>query len=261
MNSATTISGARRGERGFTLIELLVSLTILGTILALLGGALRVMSKNWDANAERIDTLDMVSRAADILQRDTAGLQRVIALNGGTPYFVFTGTVHQLSFVTLEPPYPTASGPYFVDYSVAANGPARELVRARARYEHGMQTFPGATPANRVSLGLGNYEFRFAYASKRSGATQWQDTWPHNDQLPDMIRLQMIDMQRKQPVSAPVVVTVPADAELACLGDKAKVCSAKSGGALKKLAQSTSTAPAGNAAKANTSAGKDQTKK
>jgi general secretion pathway protein J len=218
------------------------------------------MSRNWDANAERIGTLDMVSRAADILQRDTAGLQRVIALNAGTPNFVFAGSVHQLSFVTLEPPYPTASGPYFVDYSVAANGPARELIRARVRYEKGMQIFPGATPANRVSLGLGDYEFRFAYASKRSGAPEWQDTWPHSDQLPDMIRLQMIDMRRRQPVSAPVVVSVPADAELACLGEKAKVCSAKSGGALKKLAQSTRTAPAGGAAKGDIPVDKDKYK-
>ena len=114
-------------EAGFTLIELLVSLTILGVILGLLGAGMRVLSQNSDAHAERIDTLDMLSRAADILTRDAAGLQRVVATVGTAPRFLFTGTPDHLSFVTLEPPYPSASGPYFISYSVG-----RQTVRRRS---------------------------------------------------------------------------------------------------------------------------------
>ena len=125
MNRAAPHTLDRKGERGFTLIELLVSLTILSMILGLLAGSLAVIAKNWDANTKRIDTLDMVSRAADILRRDVAGLQRVVS-SGRVPRFVFTGSADALAFVTFEPPYPSKAGAYFVSYSVRANGNSRE---------------------------------------------------------------------------------------------------------------------------------------
>jgi general secretion pathway protein J len=222
---------ARQG--GFTLVELLVSLTILGVILGLLAGGLRVIAKNLDRSAERIDTLDMVSRAADIFMRDTAGLQRVVAIDGDIPRFIFTGTADGLSFVTLEPPYPTVAGPYFVRYSVIANGPHAELVRARAPYQHRMLVFPGATLANRVSLLQGPYRYRFAYSDRTATRGRWLETWPFRNRLPELIRLQIIDPQRDAAIAPSIVAAIAADAELSCLVEKVRVCSPKTGGELK----------------------------
>ncbi len=231
---------AQAREGGFTLIELMVSLTILSVILGLLAGGLRVISKNWQANAKRIETLDMVSRAADILRRDASGLQRLIAVTRGSPRYLFTGTEDQLSFVTLEPPYPSAAGPYFVSYALAPNGPEVDLIRARAPYRQGMQSFPGATPANRVRLVEGPYRYHFAYADKSTGVGQWRNAWPYATRLPEMIRLQIVDARRNVPVAPPLVVAVRADAELSCLTQKSTVCSAKSGGQLKARGASAS---------------------
>jgi general secretion pathway protein J len=233
MISAVHQSRGTAREAGFTLIELLVSLTILAVILGLLASGLRVISKNWEANAERIETLDMVARASDILRRDAAGLQRIVAISGQVPRYVFTGTEASLSFVTLEPPYPSAAGPYFVDYSIARNGPDAELIRARARYQQGLEVFPGATPANRVRLVQGRFRYHFAYAEKSAGSGTWRNSWPYATRLPELIRLQIFDAQANAPVAPPLVVAVRADAELGCLAEKAKLCSAKSGGELK----------------------------
>ena len=232
MTNARPQPETRAREAGFTLIELLVSLTILGVILGLLGAGMRVLSQNSDAYADRIDTLDMISRAADILTRDAAGLQRVVATVGTVPRFLFTGAPDHLSFVTIEPPYPSSSGPYFISYSVGPNGPETELIRARAPYQDGMQTFPGATPANRVRLLQGPYRYQFTYAQKGAGARQWRNTWPFPTRIPDLIRLEIIDKRRDALISPPMIVAIAADAELSCLSEKAKVCSAKSGGDL-----------------------------
>src|SRR6185312_3889342 len=118
-------------ESGFTLIELLVSLTILTVVLGLLSSALRTLSQNWSVNAGRIERLEMVSRAFDIFERDVSGLQRLTTISNEKPRYIFTGTQNRLSFVTIEPPYPTTPGPYFVDYSIAPNGSTFDLVRAR----------------------------------------------------------------------------------------------------------------------------------
>jgi general secretion pathway protein J len=225
-------------EAGFTLIELLVSLTILAAILGLLAGGLGTISKNWLSSAERIETLDMVARAGDILRRDAAGMQRIVTMSGKTPRYIFTGTEARLSFVTLEPPYPSAAGPYFVEYAVARNGPDAELVRSRARYQHGLETFPGATPANRVPLVQGRYRYHFAYADRSTKAGTWLNTWTESTRLPELIRLQIFDVARDAPVAPPFVVALRADAELGCLADESRVCSPKTGGVLKAVAES-----------------------
>jgi len=243
--ASTTVlrDGVDPRQDGFTLIELLVSLAVLAAILGLLAGGLRVISQNWDANARRIETLDMISRAADILRRDAAGMQRLVAVGDrqAPPHYVFAGSVDHISFVTLEPPYPTASGPYFVNYSIASNGANIELVRARTIYRAGMQSFPGATPANRVALVQGPYRYAFSFAEKAEESSRWVSDWPSPTRLPDLIRLQVVDARTHAPVGPSVVVAIRADAELGCLANKSGACSANSRGALSEGASKSAT--------------------
>lgn len=219
-------------EDGFTLIELLVSLTILTAILAILSSSLTVLSQNWNANAQRIEQLEMVSRAFDIFERDVSGLQRLVNSTGQTPRFIFTGSEQRLSFVTLEPAYPTQPGPYFVNYSVQAKGSYAELIRARAPYEAKMLTFPGATPANSVPLLQGQFKYRFSYAQKGPAPGAWAATWPKTDRMPDLFKLQMIDAQTGAPAAPAFVVALRTDAELSCLESSSSTCAAKSNGRL-----------------------------
>lgn len=224
---------ARRSrESGFTLIELLISMTILGVILALLGTAIKVLTWNSEARIARIDTLDMILRASDILNRDTSGLQRIVAAPPGRPKYVFVGTSTRLGFITLEPAYPTPPGPYFIDYSVAPKGKSAELIRARALYSQGMNAFPGATPANQVRLIEGNYRYQFSYALKNGGERRWLTAWPFPSRLPDLIRLEVFDATSGAPAFAPMIVSISTNAELNCLEDGDKLCSAKNGGDL-----------------------------
>ena len=109
MVSNATATAAPRRDSGFTLIELLVSLTILTAVLAILSSTLRTLSQHWNANANRLERIEMVARAFDIFQRDVSGLQRLIVTSNEKQRFVFTGTPNRLSFVTTEPPYPTVS--------------------------------------------------------------------------------------------------------------------------------------------------------
>jgi general secretion pathway protein J len=229
-----TRAGGSDSQAGFTLIELLVSLTIMSVMLGLLVGALRIVSKNWDAHAEQIDRLDMISRAADILNRDAASLQRVLpALDEQNLRYVFHGRPGQLSFVTLEPPYPTEAGPYFVDYSIVANSQGTELVRARAKFHAHMLAFPGATPANRVSLLQGDFQYRFTYGARDRDKLVWYDTWPFEKRLPNLIRLEVVDVRSGAAASPAIVVTIRADAEMGCLASEPAPCSTGGVGELK----------------------------
>jgi len=238
LQSRTGVRFKQADEAGFTLIEMLVSITILSVVLALLGLGMRIFSTNWEVNSKHIETLDMVSRAYDILNRDAAGLQRLISLGGGSPRYLFSGARDALSFVTVEPPYPSESGLYFVSYSAASGGQGTELIRARAPYQPAMQTFPGATPANRVSLLEGPFAYRFSYAMTSDEQKGWLMSWPYRNRLPGLVRLEIIDVNQQQPLTPPLVVTIRANAELACLEEKSPLCSAATDGVLGKPSNS-----------------------
>jgi len=221
-----------KNQSGFTLIELLVSLTILTAILALLSMALRTFSKGWNSSANSMERLEMVSRAFDIFERDVSGLRRLTRNAGGIHRFVFTGTAGRLSFVTIEPPYPTAPGPYFVDYSILRRGSQASLIRARAPYQDKLYKFPGATPANQVRLLEGPFKYRFSYAQKGVRDGPWLPTWRKTNRLPDLIRLEIIDAKTGVEMAQPFVVALRTDAELDCISEGSDACSARTNGEL-----------------------------
>lgn len=229
MSSAS--AGPRHDEAGFTLIELIVCLTILAGILALLGGGLRSLSHGADRNNERIQMLDMISRAFDILKRDVNGLQRIAINDGTSGRYLFSGTSEHLRFVTIEPPYPTAEGPYLVDYSVSGKAPS-VLIRGRAPLQPGQFTYSGATPANRVNLLEGRVSYRFRYGARSDKGMEWYDTWPFATRLPHVISLDIIDTRTSLPASPAFLVQLRANAEIGCLDETPTMCSANPNGEL-----------------------------
>lgn len=220
-------------DAGFTLIELLVSMAILAAILGSLVAGLRLLSSGWDRNTQRLEALDMVARTLDILQRDAAGLQRVVAQVGMEQQYLFEGDAGGMSLVVLEPPFPTDAGAYFVNYAAGEVNGEAGLIRARAPYHHEMLRFPGATPANRVALLQGPYLYQFSYGEKTAREIRWSAGWSNRNRLPHLIRLQISDLSETPLLLPPIVVPLRADAELNCLTRGQGACSARNRGDLK----------------------------
>ena len=230
MDSRRQSRRLNNAESGFTLIELLVSLTILTMLLGIVSSALRTLSMHWNANANGIERLEMISRAFDIFQRDVSGMRRLTRIAQVDRQFIFTGTGNRLSFVTVEPPYPNAPGLYFVDYSNAVMSGQNQLIRARAPYQAGMAAFPGATPANKVSLLDGPFNYQFSYAQKGKRQGSWLTTWKKSNRLPDLIRLQLVDARTGIEVAQPFIAALRTDAEVGCVTEGSDGCSARTGG-------------------------------
>jgi general secretion pathway protein J len=235
-NDSAHLTGRRAsGEAGFTLIELLATLTILGFIMAGITGGLRILTSGWEKNAARVNQVDMVARAVDLIRRDVEGAQRFSTIFEGAPLYLFKGEAEELSFVVVEPPYPTQPGLYFIDYALQPSPEGVALVRARAPFENGMRAFPGATPANIVPLIEGQLAFHFSYAHKVQAGWEWQDSWPFPTRLPDLIRLEVVKQKTGEPFMPPLLLAIKADAELYCISERPRFCSPKSDGELTRI--------------------------
>lgn len=235
--TSPTHSNIARGRRGFTLIELLVSMTILAAVLGSLVAGLQMLSHGWDRNSQRMEALDMIARTVDILQRDAASLQRAVTLPGKDAEFLFAGGSGEMSFVVLEPSYPSRSGPYFIEYAGGEVNGETGLIRSRAPYHHELGTFPGATPANKAALLQGAFAFQFSYGEKTAGDIRWTSGWKDRSRLPHLIRLQITDLSEMKLVIPPIVAPIKADAELTCFSNERKPCSATQNGSLKAAAE------------------------
>jgi len=221
-------------QAGFTLIEMMVAITLMGMVLGLVGAAFRTIAGGWDRSTARMLEQDMFLRARSLLQRDIEGLQRFYWPDGKSERYIFEGRARSLRLVSVEPPYPGDPGLYFLHYGIAA-GASASLVRSRDRYHPDVETFSRLRAGDSVPVVEGAFRYRFSYAEDISGKWQWRARWPHDDKLPDLIRLEVLDAASGRAATPAIIVRPRLDAEQACVSAP-KFCSLKRPESAKKEA-------------------------
>ena len=87
-------------QKGFTLLELLISMTLLGMILVLLFGGLRLGMRSWDAVEQQADTLNLVRSVENFLRTEMARVQPYRWKTAPGQPLAFVGERNKVSFVT-----------------------------------------------------------------------------------------------------------------------------------------------------------------
>jgi len=126
----------RRGEGGFTLVEVLIALAIVGALLVIAFGGLRVATNSWRQGEDRAEAHQHVRSIALILARALSGAYpyRASRSLAPEPVVLFTGTEQRVEFVTQETPFPAAIPIAFtaVIFSLDEGGEPGLVVRQRA---------------------------------------------------------------------------------------------------------------------------------
>jgi general secretion pathway protein J len=109
--------------RGFTLIEVLVALAIVGVLLTIAFGGLRVAMAAWRQGEDRAEVHQHVRALAFTLARALGAAYPYRAAKGEAPEIVilFTGAEQRLEFVTQAPPLPLQTPIAFTAVVIALN--------------------------------------------------------------------------------------------------------------------------------------------
>lgn len=183
----------RRKVRGFTLLELLIAITLLGFILTLLFGGLRLGSRSWDAGEQRSTNNTHLSLVQAFLRRQLAQVRPYRWKKKVNPELAFVGEANSLKFVA---PITARLGPgglYLVSLELVKDQDESSLVMKRVIPEPDSSDFSALDDGEKVVLADKVEAVSFAYfgAETKDAEPRWQDKWDNTKLLPYLIRIRL----------------------------------------------------------------------
>ena len=196
-----------RDQRGFTLLELVLALAIVGALVVIAFGGVRIALASWRQGEDRAESYQHLRGVALTLGRTIGSAYPYNGPRSDTPTaaLLFAGTPSSLELVTQTAPFPASVPIAFtaVVIELGTTGEHRGLV-IRQRFLPNRNPFTDAVVVfNDPTL----TELTFSYLDD---AGAWQDTWDVETQkrLPKAIRVSVGGSLNGRP-QALLPLTVP----------------------------------------------------
>lgn len=199
-----------RPSSGFTLIELMISLTIVGLILVIVMGSLRIGVRAWERGEKDTEAHQRQRIVLDLVKRQVASAFPLEVTIGDETPFMLKGGDTSLDFVSVYPMSPSdRSGMVYVRYRVRKGDVAgRERLSFYEKSIAFIDTekgLGGAEEEDFVDLIPEAERIRFAYlksADDNEAPPQWQETWdPEKEKgLPLAVKVTFRENENTEPI-------------------------------------------------------------
>ncbi len=182
-----------KAQRGFTLLELLIGMAVLGLILTLLFGGLRLATKSWDTGDKLSGDSAQLRAVQGFIRRELAQVFPLRWKNQVDNRLAFGGTPGAMKFVAPLPAQAGGGGLYLLGLELEDGDKGKRLVMKRA------QTYPVATSFSSLEEGevsvlaehIDRLEFSYFGATTADGKAGWQEMWDDPQRLPLLVRIQV----------------------------------------------------------------------
>lgn len=186
-----------RAQRGFSLLELLIAMALLGMIMVLLFGGLRLSMRSWDAAQGSMDTMSTVRAVEGFLRREMEQIYPYRWKKATEQRLAFIGERHMLRFVAPLPSRVGGGGLYLSALNFDLQGKQKRIVWRHLPIGAGWQDFSALADAKEVILASGELSgvedvwLSYFGAETEGVVPKWQDRWDNGKSLPMLIRVQI----------------------------------------------------------------------
>ena len=190
----------RRGlsaQQGFTLLELLISITLLGMILVLLFGGLRLGVRSWDAVQQQTDNLNAVRSVESFLRREMASVQPFRWKSPAGASLAFLGERNKINFVAQLPTRIGGGGLYAIALEMEHGAKGRRLVWKHVPLDAAVQDFSALSQAPEIVLAgtelsaVDDIWLTYFGRANETADPVWTDRWESASRLPTLIKIQV----------------------------------------------------------------------
>lgn len=207
----------KRSSLGFTLIEILLATALLGIMMLILTGSLRVGADSWEAGEERLIRASRMFIVESFLSRHISTLVPASGFNSsGEMEPAFRGTDTTLSYVAALPDQLEGGGLYRFRLYLFEKADVKELRVSITLHQSAINEANTETkPIDDLAMVEDVKHLRFSYFGDPGGDAappspdgpkgRWVDRW-HEYQLPSMIR---IEIEREGEEPWPTIIVAP----------------------------------------------------
>ena len=186
-------------EHGFTLLELLVAMTLLGLIMLMLFGGLRLGTRVWEAGSARAEDRARVEIAQRFL-RSYIARARATDRQDRRPRSTgsFLGSSNRLEFAALIPAHLSVGGFHRIVISTDDDDEGRRnltvsLVLLQATEDESGDASVADGAMDAVLLGdIADTQFSYYGVRRGDDQARWDDDWEELDGVPRLVRLRIV---------------------------------------------------------------------
>ncbi|MBK6744351.1 MAG: prepilin-type N-terminal cleavage/methylation domain-containing protein [Hydrogenophilales bacterium] len=182
-------------QSGFTLLELMIGLALLGMLLLLLFGALRLGSRSWDAGEARLSSASSQTVVAGFLRRRLSRVYPLRFKRAEGQALAFEGEPTALRFAGRIPTRQGIAGLHLLALELESD----ELILRWSLPGAEVVDFSGldGTEKTVVLRGVKDVAWSYFGAMEAEADPVWQDVWHSDKNLPVMIRLTLTPTEGK----------------------------------------------------------------
>lgn len=176
----------RKPEGGFTLLELMVSFLIIGILVLIIAGAMRLGLNIVDKGEAKINSLERTRASLKIIDSQTQSQFPIAFEEDGEKKFYFQGESKTMQLATNYSIWGGRRGYVLVRYKVETDESGKEMLTASENMI-GMDNTKETTLFK--SLDKISFEYFFKDPLKEEG--EWIEKWEDRFKLPEKIRLNL----------------------------------------------------------------------